>query len=405
MRHQYPDGQLFVSLRGTDSHPAPPAHALERLLRALGAAGPAIPQSVEEQAELYRDLLAGRRVLIVLDDAFDEEQLRPLLPGSPSCGVMITSRIRITGLPGCRQADLDVLTEDQAVELLGKVIGRERVAAESAAARAVAGMCGLLPMAVRIAAARLAARPHWAVGDLAARLSDERRRLDELAHRGLHMRSSIADAYERLRPDAQVLFRLLSMLDTADFPRWVAAPLLDIDLPEAEELLEELVDVRLLEAERLRGQIRYHFSDLVRMYGLERLEAEEALPRSRLTGAPVAPFRGLACVASVDEDERRDRAQQPERRHLAYEHRVVAARMLPVHPAVEVRHTLAQQRATRCRGAADGDAIEGRLPGGAAAAGEPLGTAPLVGREDGYGEDARLPDRGQQPGTQIEADQ
>jgi tetratricopeptide (TPR) repeat protein len=238
-------------------------------------AGSALPESAEERGEVYRDKLAGRRVLILLDDALDERQVLPLLPGTGSCAVLVTSRFRLTGLASAHQVDLDVLTEDQAVRMLANVIGPERVNAEPEASLALVNLCGYLPLAIRIGAARLAARPHWAISQLTSRLLDERRRLDELVHRGLGVRPSIAVAYESLTPPARRLFSCLSILETPDFAGWVAAPLLDVDLVEAEDLLESIVDVRLLDAEQSAGKTRYRFHDLIRVYARERLFLEQ----------------------------------------------------------------------------------------------------------------------------------
>ncbi|HXM55774.1 MAG TPA: NB-ARC domain-containing protein, partial [Candidatus Dormibacteraeota bacterium] len=217
--------------------------------------------------------------LVVLDDADDEEQVRPLLPGSPSCAVVVTSRHRLTGLPNARQADLDPLSERQAVRLLSRVVGSERVDSEPEAARAIANLCGRLPLAVRIAAARLAARPHWPISRLATRLRDERRRLDELSHRSLAIRPNIDAGYAELTPDAQLLFRRLGILQAPDFGAWVAAPLLDAELAEADELLESIVDARLIEAERSARATRYRFHDLNRTYARERVSGDPVADR------------------------------------------------------------------------------------------------------------------------------
>jgi DNA-binding SARP family transcriptional activator len=286
VRKRFPDGQLYLSMRQAEGGPIRAAEALRRLLRMLDPAGAAAPESADELAERYRGLLANRRVLVVLDDAEDEEQVLPLLPANPQCAVVVTSRYRLTGLPSAHHADLNPLSERQAVHLLSRVVGPERVDSEPEAARAVANLCGRLPLAIRIGAARLAARPHWPISRLAARLRPERRRLDELTHHGLAVRPNIAAGYSRLVPDAQVVFRRLGILQAPDFAAWVAAPLLDAHLPEAEELLESIVDVRLLEVDPSAAGPRYRFHDLIRAFARERLGAEpqadgrEALRRS-----------------------------------------------------------------------------------------------------------------------------
>ena len=162
LRDAFPDGQLYVNLHGATQHPLQPIMVLGRFLRALGLDGAMIPTDQDEREALYRARLADRRVLVVLDDAASEAQVRPLLPGTPGCAVLVTSRARLVGLEGARLLDLEVLHTEQAVELLARILGAGRVAAEPDAAAAIVGYCGQLPLAVRIAGARLAARPQVA---------------------------------------------------------------------------------------------------------------------------------------------------------------------------------------------------------------------------------------------------
>src|SRR5262249_24035726 len=157
------------------------------------------------------------RVLVVLDDAASEEQLLPLLPGSPDSAVIVTSRQRLTRLPGASRIDLGALEPDAALVLLAQVAGADRFDDEPDESRTLVKLCGSVRLALRIAAARLAARPHWTVGQLATRLADEHRRLDELAHGGVGIRTSIAVAYDGLGPEAQRLFRRLALLEAPDF--------------------------------------------------------------------------------------------------------------------------------------------------------------------------------------------
>lgn len=277
LQDEFPDGQLYAELHGGTGEPADPAHMLERFLRAFGVTGAALPASLEERAELYRSRLADRRVLIVLDDAATESQVLPLLPGSSSCAVIITSRTRLTVFPGVQHVEVGVLGAESATELLTKVLGTARVQQEPAAVRELIELCGGLPLALRIAAARLAARPHWPIWQLVDRLADEQRRLDELVHGELGMRASLQLTYESLTPQARRLFRRLSLLETPEFPSWVSAPLLGIDLTEAEDHLESLVDAHLLDATGggAGAPPRFQFHDLVRVFARERLQAEE----------------------------------------------------------------------------------------------------------------------------------
>ena len=183
VRGAFPDGQLYVNLRGYDpAEPMPAADALAGFLRALGVADQDIPADADERAARYRSLLDGRRMLIVLDNAAAVEQVRPLLPGTPSCAVVVTSRDSLAGLVarhGARRLDLDLLPPADAVALLRALIGG-RVDADPAAASALAGQCARLPLALRVAAELAAARPGLALAQLASELADEQRRLDLL---------------------------------------------------------------------------------------------------------------------------------------------------------------------------------------------------------------------------------
>jgi DNA-binding SARP family transcriptional activator/tetratricopeptide (TPR) repeat protein len=278
----FPDGQLYTNLRGSHPSPLSSVEVLGRSLRALGVSGSAIGDSLEERAQLYRSRLAGQQVLVVLDDAEDEEQIRPLLPGSSSCAVIVTSRSRLTGLPGGHLVDLDVFDQEQALDLLEKIVGQAQVRAQPAAAIALVRLVGGLPLALRIAGARLAAHPHWRLSAMVNRLADERRRLDELAHGQLDVRASISWAYNGLPASVRTLFRLLSDPDMSTFPSWVAAAVQGVDTREAEDQLEQLVDAQLLDIAVVEepGGFRYRFHTLTRIFAREKLE--EIPPRDRL---------------------------------------------------------------------------------------------------------------------------
>ncbi len=278
LRPAFGDGRLYVDLHGAGRAPADPAEVLARFLRALGMDGPAIPDGLDERAELYRQRLAGRHVLVVLDNARDEAQVNPLLPGSPTTAVLVTSRSRLGALAGADLVELDVFEPEQALRLLGSVVGTARVAAEPAAAVELARLCGHLPLAVRIAAAKLAARPHRRIADLVERLADEHCRLDELAHGGLAMRASVGLSYQGLDQRARRLLRHLGLLAAPEFAGWVAAAVLDTTPAEADELVERLVDARLLQ---VSGPHRYRFHDLVRVFAHERADAEDTAGERR----------------------------------------------------------------------------------------------------------------------------
>ncbi|GAA1082959.1 AfsR/SARP family transcriptional regulator [Nocardiopsis composta] len=266
----HPDGQLYVNLRGAEDEPLPPAQALAGLLHALGLEGAAVPDSVDDRAALYRTALGDRRVLVVLDDAASEAQVRPLLPGGSGASVLVTSRIRLTGLEGAHQVDLDVFHPEQAVELLGRIAGTRRVAAEPDAAADIARLCGYAPLAVRIAGARLAGRPQWRLARLARLLGDESRRLDELAAGDRQVRACFALSHRALDETARRAFRLLGAVEVPDFPEWVVAALLGVPLEEALEHTEALVDAQLLTiVEGPSGRLRYRMHDLIRLYARE----------------------------------------------------------------------------------------------------------------------------------------
>jgi DNA-binding SARP family transcriptional activator len=277
LRDQYPDGQLFVNLRGTEATPLCATDVLARFLRSLGVDPTAIPDDAEERAALYRSRLADRRLLILLDDAACEAQLRPLLPGTSGCAVLVTSRARLAGLAGARVVDLDVFEPDQALELLARAAGPQRMAAEPPAAQEIVRLCGFLPLAVRVAGARLGARPHWPLSRLEADLTDEDTRLDTLRLGDLEVRASLARSYETLDVMARRAFRLLGLLEIREFAPWVTAALLDIPQAKAEELMDTLVDLHLLDVagRDASGRLRYRFHDLLRAYARELVAVAE----------------------------------------------------------------------------------------------------------------------------------
>jgi NB-ARC domain len=283
LRPRFADGQLYVNLRGAEAQALDPTEVLAGFLRALGVEGAAIAEGLEERVRQYRSRLADRRVLVLLDNAASEAQVRPLLPASPGCAVLVTSRTPLSGLEAVHPLTLDVLEGDQAVELLARLAGRGRVAAEPEAAATIVRLCGWLPLAVRIAGARLAGRPQWRLALLAERLADEHRRLDELATGDLEVRASVALSYQGRGEQERRLFRLLGLLVAPSFPAWVAATLLDIRLAEAEGLLERLVDAQLVEAagQDQAGQLRYRLHDLLRLFARERLQLEEPTASQR----------------------------------------------------------------------------------------------------------------------------
>ncbi|MGW1509443.1 AfsR/SARP family transcriptional regulator [Streptomyces sp. NPDC002394] len=271
LRAAFPDGQLYVAL-GAGAVPADPAGVLADLLSVLGTPSDRLPLDPEERAALLRTLLADRRVLLVLDDARDAAQVRPLLPGTADSAVLVTTRAPHLVLPGARSFAVDVFTEAEAVALLGTLAGSARVAAEPEAALALAESCGRLPLAVRIAGARLAALPRHGLGAFGARLADTATLLGELSHGDHTVESAFRLGYRALSSAQARAFRLLSLLDAPDLPLPVAAALLGMAEDAAEDLAEALVDAGMLESP---APGRYRLHDLLRLYGRRRAESTE----------------------------------------------------------------------------------------------------------------------------------
>jgi DNA-binding SARP family transcriptional activator/tetratricopeptide (TPR) repeat protein len=273
----YPDGQLFVQLHGMTPTPTTPDSILDRFLTALGDPPAELPTTLEGRVERYRSLVAGRRILVVLDDAADERQVRPLLPGSPSCAVLITSRSRLAGLAAAQLVEIDVLNADEAGRLLALIAGPQRVRAEADAAARLIELCGRLPLAVRIVGTRLANRRHWSVHQLNVRLTDEQRRLNELRVGDQEVRASISLSYQALDEQARTALRRLGLLGLPDFPPWIVAALLDVEEDDGEQVIERLVDSHFIDLTSIDavGQPRYYLHNLLSLYAAERAQVED----------------------------------------------------------------------------------------------------------------------------------
>ncbi len=281
----FPDGQLYADFSGHqgEEQPATPHELLGRFLRGLGVRADQVPADPRERVSLYRSVLAGRKVLVVLDNVGTMSQIMPLLPGSSGCRVLVTSREQLDHLAGVHNAvriNVELMSMPEAVELVGHIAGAERVRADRAAVEELCRQCDRLPLALRIAAARLASKPHWSVRHLVDRLSDECLRLNELSMGGVDIRASFALSYRGLPKEAARLYRLLSLLDVPDFSAWVGAALLGRSVREAENLMEVLVDAHLMAVVGTDtiGMIRYRFHDLLRLYSAERVREEESEP-------------------------------------------------------------------------------------------------------------------------------
>ncbi len=265
----FPDGQLYVNLRGYDpGQPVLPGDALAGFLRALGMAGQDIPPGEDERAAAYRSLLDGRRVLVVLDNAASVEQVRPLLPGCPSCLVVVTSRDSLPGLVarhGARRLDLDILPLADAVGLLRTLIG-DRVDAEARAAEDLAGQCARLPLALRVAAELAAASPGSLLAELADELDGEQRRLD-LLDAGGDGRTAVGGvfswSYRHLPAEAARAFRLAGLHPGPDFDAYAAAALTGVTITQARDVLALLARAHLVHPV---GAGRHGMHDLLRAY-------------------------------------------------------------------------------------------------------------------------------------------
>jgi transcriptional regulator with XRE-family HTH domain/tetratricopeptide (TPR) repeat protein len=275
MLAQFPDGQLQADLHGVGGSPADPGDILARFLRGLGIPANDIPADSEERGALYRSTVAGRRILVLLDNVKDAAQVRPLLPGSGTCAVLITSRSALPGLDGAHRLTVDVLTRDEALELFTRVVGTDVVAAEPDAVEEVLTVCAGLPLAIRIAASRLACQPGWNAQTLADQLREESRRLDELQVEDRAVRASFAVGFAALPQPAARLFRLLGLAPgpTISLPAAVALA----GGPRTEHAVWTLLAAHLLQTD---GPARYRFHDLVRVYAAE-LATEPQWPEQR----------------------------------------------------------------------------------------------------------------------------
>jgi tetratricopeptide (TPR) repeat protein len=298
---RFPDGQFYVDLRGYDPQdPVPADDALTGFLRALGVAAAAVPPEPAERAALFRTLVAGRRLLVVLDNAADAEQVRPLLPGGAGCVTLVTSRDRLSGLvarTGAHRVDLPLLPDQDAVDLLTRLVG-DRVPADPAAAVTLARRCAGLPLALRIAAEYLAANPATSPAELTGELADEQRRLDILNAGGdarTAVRAVLSWSYRGLEPAAARAFRLLGRNPGADVDRHALAALADVGPAEAARLLDRLGGAHLVH-ETAPG--RYALHDLLRAYAGELADADGTAEPDAAVGRLLDHYVAAAAAAA-----------------------------------------------------------------------------------------------------------
>jgi tetratricopeptide (TPR) repeat protein len=283
IRDAFPDGQIFINLAGASAAPRDAAGALADILRSLGVPGPAIPDDLGALSATYRAKLADRRVLVLLDDAADPAQIRPLIPGTGGSAVLVTSRRLLGGLVEARHVHLDPLTDPEAQELLAHMVGAERMARAPAFAARIADACGNLPLALRIAGIRLATRG-LTVEALAERLGDERRRLGELMVGDQQVRASIAFSVAALSPRARAAFAALGPVGPRGVASWLVSIL--VDASNGDAVVEELVEAGLLTPDGAGpdGEPRYRLHDLLRLYA-EDLSSSDAAERRRIVTA------------------------------------------------------------------------------------------------------------------------
>ncbi|MFC4587960.1 AfsR/SARP family transcriptional regulator [Sphaerisporangium corydalis] len=271
IRGRFADGQLYLNLRGMSAEPREPGDALGAMLRAGGLRDSQIPGGFEARRSLFRTWSADRSLLVVLDDAYSGAQVRPLCPTGPNSSVIVTSRSPLYGLTSADQMELEVFDIDSGLELLRRIIGDGRVAAEEDAAQEIVEMCGALPLGLRIAGERLAAAPHWTLERCRAKLADERSRLAELRWGDLDVRTRLEDSFRQLNPKMREAFSVLGASRERDFSTHSTAGLLNISVSSAEEVLTHLIDMRLMTISQSSPQGDYSCAipELTRLYGVQ----------------------------------------------------------------------------------------------------------------------------------------
>ncbi|QUQ70736.1 AfsR/SARP family transcriptional regulator [Kutzneria sp. CA-103260] len=267
VRQHYPDGQLYVDLRGAGPDAADPLNVLSAFLRAFGVSPNSTPADLDERAAMYRSVLASRRVLVVLDDAADAAQIQPLLPGSATCAVLVTSRRRLPEMQWDEQAELEGMSREEALTLFTRTIGAERSGKEPEAVAEVVDACGRLPLALRITAAKLVDRPQWTVRSLADKLARERGRLSELRVGSLEVEATFHLGYGQLDAASARTFRLMSLPDGPGLSLPAAAALVGEPEPSAEPVVEHLVDLNMVASP---APERYAYHDLLRLFARQR---------------------------------------------------------------------------------------------------------------------------------------
>jgi DNA-binding SARP family transcriptional activator/tetratricopeptide (TPR) repeat protein len=308
----YPDGQLFIDLHGYTEGvgPVEPGEALDRMLRVLGIPGPQIPSGLDDRAALYRTRLADRQMLIVLDNAATETQVTPLLPGVPGCLVLVTSRRRLAGLDHVRALSLDVLPVPDAVRLFTHTVGAERLHGQPHELLVeLVALCGRLPLAIRIAAARMRSRRTWQLTDLLDRLRDRQNRLSELEVGQRSVTAALDLSYQDLSGAEQRTYRVLGLHPGADIDAYAAAALLHCTFKQAQRTLDGLLDAHLLQ-EPVAG--RYRFHDLIRAHAAETAARDESEHTRRAALGRLLDYYRQATATAMDSAYPYERERRPQ---------------------------------------------------------------------------------------------
>jgi tetratricopeptide (TPR) repeat protein len=282
----FPDVQLYINLRGDDGGVLSPADVLAQWLRAFGLDESSMPRDLRERSSLFRSQLSGKRAILVLDNAQDDSQVRPLLPGCPTCVAIVTSRRVLGALEGATVVELDVLSESKALEFLERLIGQERVQKERQAAQEIVRLCGKLPLAIRIVGGTLKTKRHWTLSHYAQQLADEKQRLNHLQLSNLDVRASFELSYRELTDTDAELFYRLGTLEGKEFGFALASAVIGKESNSGDGL-ERLADVQLLEA--LEGH-RYRFHDLIRVFAREKLVKLVTLDHQKTIKQSIADF-------------------------------------------------------------------------------------------------------------------
>lgn len=298
IRDSYPEGQLYANLRAGDGGPVQPDDVLAEFLVSLGLRRDDVPAAVKARTALLRTMLSRRRILLVLDDAVNAEQVRPLLPGSAECGVLITTRTRLPGLPAL-QVDVPAFSPSEALDFMARTIGSERIEAEHAVAQEIVESCAMLPLAIRIVAARLTARPNWSLQSLSMRLADKFKRIEELRSGSMTISAIFDLTYRHLSEEQAIALRRTAIVDSPSLSLSCAAVLLDLTDGDAETLLEALVDQAMLESP---SPGRYRFHSLLRDFArCKALPSEQVQAKARLLDYLLASAKnGFARVVPGD---------------------------------------------------------------------------------------------------------